>query len=102
MKTLYENILEGMKPGKSASQLHREAVAKITMAKIEHIPDYGMGQGIGLSLKEPPLIAQGDRTVFAEEMCFTLRLAVRDKDLGAVMIGNTVYLSGKEAELLTL
>ena len=101
VKTLYENILQGMKIGKRMSQLHRETMAKIAKAKLKEISGYGMGQGIGLSLKELPLIAKEDRTILADGMCLSLRLGIRDKELGVVMTGDTIYLSSKGPEVLT-
>ena len=76
-------------------------MSKVAKANVEHIPDYGLGQGIGLSPKELPVIAKGDRTVLDEGMCFSLRLGIRGKELGTIMTGNTIYLSKRGAEVLT-
>jgi Xaa-Pro aminopeptidase len=76
-------------------------MAKIVKANIEYVPDYGLGQGIGLSLKELPVIGKGDRNILDEGMCFSLRLDIRDKEIGRVMAGNTIYLSKRGAEVLT-
>lgn len=35
-------------------------------------------------------------------MCLTLRLGIKDKEKGALFIGNTIYLSKKGPEVLTL
>jgi Xaa-Pro aminopeptidase len=101
VKALYEKILQGMNIGKTMSQLHRETTTKIAKAKFEEISGYGMGQGIGLSLKELPLIAKEDRTVLADGMCLSLRLGIRDKELGAAMIGDTIYISKAGPGVLT-
>jgi len=101
VKTLYENILQGMKIGKRMSQFYRETRAKIAKVKFEEISGYGMGQGIGLGLKELPLIAKEDRNILADGMCLSLRLGIRDKELGAAMIGDTIYLTSKGPEVLT-
>ena len=101
VKALYEKILQGMNIGKTMSQLHRETTAKIAKARFEEISGYGMGQGIGLSLKELPLIAKEDRTVLADGMCLSLRLGIRDKELGAAMIGDTIYISKAGPGVLT-
>jgi Xaa-Pro dipeptidase len=101
VKTLYENILQGMKIGKRMSQFYRETRAKIAKVKFEEISGYGMGQGIGLGLKELPLIAKEDRNILADGMCLSLRLGIRDKELGSAMIGDTIYLSSKGPEVLT-
>jgi Xaa-Pro aminopeptidase len=101
VKTLYKNILQGMNIGKKMSQLYRDAMAKIAKAKFEEISGYGMGQGIGLSLKEIPLIAKEDRTLLADGMCLSLRLGIRDKELGAAMTGETISFSKAGHVVLT-
>ena len=68
---------------------------------LEYIPDYGLGEGIGLGIKERPLFTGEDDTPLREGTCFSLRLLVKDKALGAVMIGNTLHLTKKGAEILT-
>jgi Xaa-Pro aminopeptidase len=101
VKIVYEKMAEGMKVGKRISQFHRETTAKIVKANVEYVPDYGFGQGIGLSLKELPVIGKGDRNILDEGMCFSLRLDIRDKKIGRMMAGNTIYLSKRGAEVLT-
>ena len=101
VRTLYENILQGTKIGKRTSHLYRDAMAKIAKAKFEEIAGYGMGQGIGLGLKELPLIAREDRTLLADGMCLSLRLGVRDKEPGAAMTGETIFLSKAGPVVLT-
>jgi Xaa-Pro dipeptidase len=101
VKTVYESILKGMKIGKRASQLYRDAMGKIARTGFEEISGYGMGQGIGLSLKELPLIAREDRTLLAERMCLSLRLGIRDKELGMAMTGETICLSKAGPVVLT-
>jgi Xaa-Pro aminopeptidase len=76
-------------------------MAKIAKAKFKEIAGYGMGQGIGLGLKELPLIAREDRTLLADGMCLSLRLGVRDKEPGAAMTGETICLSKGGPVVLT-
>jgi Xaa-Pro aminopeptidase len=73
----------------------------IARAGFEEISGYGMGQGMGLSLKELPLIAKEDRTLLADGMCLSLRLGVRDKETGAAMTGETICLSKAGPVVLT-
>ncbi|MDI7258654.1 MAG: M24 family metallopeptidase [Thermodesulfobacteriota bacterium] len=101
VKTLYETITEGMNAGKKVSQFYRETMAKIKKAKFDILPDYGLGQGIGLSPKELPMIAKEDRNILDQGMCLSLRLGVCDKEIGSVMVGHTIYLSRRGAEVLT-
>jgi Xaa-Pro aminopeptidase len=65
------------------------------------LTEYGLGHGIGLSLEEPPLLTGDDVTVLRGGMCLTLRLAAKDRELGAVMIGETVHISNSGPEILT-
>ncbi len=101
VKTLVEAIVEGMSTGKKVSQFYRETMAKIKKANFDFIPDYGLGQGIGLSPKELPVIAKEDQSILNQGMCFSLSLGIRNKVMGPLMIGNTIYLSKKGAEVLT-
>ncbi len=101
IKTLYETIMEGMSTGKKISQFYKETMAKIKKGHFDFIPEYGLGQGIGLSPKEFPVIVKEDRNIFSQGMCFSLRLGIRDKETGPIMIGNTIYLSKKGPEVLT-
>ena len=99
---LYERLIRGIKPGKDSAQFYREAMREIKKSKAEFIPDYGLGEGIGLGIKEFPVFAPKKGVPLKEGNCFSLRLLVKDKTLGAVMIGNTVLLTKKGPEVLTL
>jgi Xaa-Pro aminopeptidase len=101
IKTLYEAIVGGMSSGKKVSQFYREIMVKIKKENFDFIPDYGLGQGIGLSPKEFPVIAKEDKSILNQGMCFSLRLGVRNKEKGPLMIGNTICLSKKRPEVLT-
>jgi Xaa-Pro dipeptidase len=98
---LYQQVLNGLIPGKTLSQFYIETMGKIRKSKLDHIPRYDLGQGIGLSSEEFPLIAAREKVVLREGMCLTLRLAIKDPEAGAVMIGNTVYVSKNGPEVLT-
>ena len=67
----------------------------------KHIPDYGLGNGIGLSLQELPFFEEKDTSRFSKGICFVLRLALQDQERGAMMIGNTICLSESGTEILT-
>jgi Xaa-Pro aminopeptidase len=101
VKTLYEKIMEGIKSRKKVSQFYRETMAKIKKANFDTLHDYGLGQGIGLSLKEFPVTAKEDRNILDQGMCLSLRLGVCNKEMGPIMIGNTIHLSRKGPEVLT-
>ncbi|OGP67073.1 MAG: hypothetical protein A2169_08125 [Deltaproteobacteria bacterium RBG_13_47_9] len=101
LETLYGKVIEGFRPGKTASQFHDEAIVQIRKEGAEYISGYGLGQGIGLSPREHPLIFNEDKTPLKEGMCLTLRLLLKEEGLGAMMIGNTLHLTKKGPEVLT-
>jgi Xaa-Pro aminopeptidase len=98
---VYEKSFSGMKPEKAVSQLYDEVLGNIQQSGFEHIPVYGLGQGIGLSLQESPIINDKDHTRMNEGMCFTMRLAVKNGETGTIMIGDTFLLSERGPERLT-
>ncbi len=102
---LYQRITAAMQPGKPIAQFYKEAVKEIgrkTGRSQGHgLPVYGLGNGIGLGLKEFPAISGQETGELAKGMCFALRLAVEGQNAGAAMVGNTVYLSEKGPEVLT-
>ena len=100
-EALYGELLDGIKTDKPVSEFCEEARAKIGAREVDYIPEYGFGQGIGLSLQEFPLISEVEESLLREGMCLTLRLAVQDKAMGAVMAGNTIHLTKEGPEVLT-
>ncbi len=98
---LYERIAAKLTPGKTISQFCNEMMSEIGASRLEHIPDYGLGQGIGLSPEELPLINAENAGQLEQGMCLTMRLAVRDKQMGAVMIGNTINIAEDGLKILT-
>ncbi len=97
----YQKIMGMLKPGKPVSRFYREAVSELEKSGTGYVPDYGLGQGIGQSTNELPVITEEDASELKEGMCLTLRLLMRDKEMGAFMIGNTIHLSKDGPELLT-
>ena len=101
VKALYERIREGVEDGKKISLFRRESLQKIKKAGFDILPDYGLGQGIGLSPKEPPMIAKEDRSILKAGMCLSLLLGVRNKAMGPTLLGETICLSRIGPEVLT-
>jgi len=101
VKALYERIQERMENGKRIVLFRREALQRVKKAGFDILSDYGLGQGIGLSPKEPPMIAREDRSVLKAGMCLSLFLGVRNKEMGATAMGETIYLSRTGPEVLT-
>ncbi len=100
-KALYQKIAGSIAAGKRVSEFYTRAMAKIKRSKLSLIKEYGLGQGIGLSPHETPVITEEEATAFKAGMCFTLRLALTNPELGAAMIGETIHLSPGGFEVLT-
>lgn len=100
-KVLHEKIINGLTAGKSISTFYKETLTRIKRSKHDWLPDYGLGQGIGLSLEEPPFFRKDDPTLLKKGMCFALRLALKDGDSGVLMLGETIHLSRSGPEILT-
>lgn len=98
---LYSQIIQEMRLGKKISQFYQETVAEVKATHRASIHQYGLGQGIGLSLHEPPLLTEEETKPFREGMCLTFRLAIKNEGKNSMMIGNTIYLSKGGPEILT-
>lgn len=101
ISALYERIVNGMRPEKTSSQFYHETMEELKKENIDYIPEYGLGQGIGLSPQEFPVISGEDHTLLREGMTFSLRLSIKNKDMGAIMTGNTIHLTKQGPEILT-
>jgi Xaa-Pro aminopeptidase len=101
VNSLYNRIIGSVTPGKKVSQFYRDALDRIKANSMDVILEYGLGQGIGLSLQEPPFLTAEDPAQLQEGMCMTFRLALKNRELGAIMIGDTVHLSKGGPEVLT-
>lgn len=101
IKALYTRIIETIKPGKTISHFCKETVTEMKATHQDAIHDYGLGQGIGLSLQELPLLTEEETNRFEEGMCLTLRLGIKNREKGSMMTGNTIYLSKDGPEVLT-
>jgi Xaa-Pro aminopeptidase len=97
----YGRIIDFLRPGITASQFHKEAVTRLRKEKTGYLLDYGLGQGIGLSPREYPVLSKDDKTPLKEGMCLTFRLLVKEEGLGAMMTGNTLLLTKKGPQILT-
>ena len=98
---LYEKILQMIKPGVAVSQVYKDALGEMQKSPMEYLPQYGLGQGIGLGPRELPRLTMESQDHFIENMCFTLRLVLKDKENVSLMTGDTILLSKNHRELLT-
>ena len=98
---VYARALNAIKPGMKVSRLGKDLLEDVRRSGLELLRDYGLGNGIGLSLNEPPVISDKGAQRLKEGMCLALRLAVSHKTYGSVMLGNTLIAGKNGAEVLT-
>ncbi len=102
LESLYKRSIECLQPGKAISQSCKDIRDEIQKSGADVIDDYGLGQGIGLSLKERPFLREDAKGALEEGMCLSLRLGIRDQKMGALMMGNTFRVSKTGLEGLAL
>jgi Xaa-Pro aminopeptidase len=98
---LYLQVISEMKPEKKASAYHEAVHSEFKNSGLESISDYGLGQGIGLDLHEPPYLNDSDQTRMKSGMCVAIRLTMKDNKIGAIMTGDTFLLTENGPEKLT-
>jgi Xaa-Pro aminopeptidase len=101
IRALYKRVVNGLRPDKKVSQFYKEALSEVKKEGVIDIPDYGLGQGIGLSPQECPVINEKDNSLLGESMTAAIRLLIKDKDMGAITIGNTIHLTKQGPKILT-
>ena len=101
LQTLSAGVRAELKSGCRTSQFYQAALTRIAESGREFLSDYGLGQGIGLGPEEYPVLAQDDQATLREGMTLSFHLGIHDSELGAMMNGDTIYLSRKGCEILT-
>ncbi len=101
IETLYGSVVGHMEVGKSIAQSYQEVMEDLTKSRIDYLLEYGLGEGLGLSLREWPVIHEGAKGELKEGMCFTIRVAAKEKIRGGVIVGNTFCVSKTGVEWLT-
>lgn len=101
LRTLAADITAELQPGQGTSQFYRIAQERIAESGYKCLSDYGMGQGVGLSPEEAPVLSLDDKATLYGGMALVLQLGVKDSKLGAVVNGETIYLSRTDCEILT-
>ena len=101
VRTLYHRVVAGLNAGKEVSLFCSEVSALAASAYGHIFHEYGLGNGIGLSLRESPLLSRTETSRFQEGMCLSLRLAIKGDETGLALTGETIYLSPDGPEVLT-
>jgi Xaa-Pro aminopeptidase len=98
---VYSRVLETVKAGNAVSHVYKAIVDEARLSGFELLSDYGVGNGIGLSLNEAPIISEKGAQKLRDGMCLALRLGIKDKTYGSVMFGNTLLVGKNGAEVVT-
>jgi Xaa-Pro aminopeptidase len=101
LSATYERMTACLQSGKTGADCYREILHQWKKDGVEGLLDYGLGEGIGLGTSEMPFINDETSRLLVAGMCFSLRLALKHRDYGALMIGDTFCLSEKGLDILT-
>jgi Xaa-Pro aminopeptidase len=93
--------VEAIKPGMTVAEVHNLIAEHAKQPGFELLADYGVGNGVGLSLNELPVVSVKGAQRLKEGMCLAVRLPVRDKTYGKVMFGSTIIVGKNGAEPVT-
>ena len=101
LEALYGRVAAAFKPGKALSRCVKDALVEVEKSKMVYAGQFGLAQGIGLSVEEGPLFEEEGKGDLEEGICFTLRLCVKDEAMSDAMLGNTFCVSHGQVESLT-
>ena len=77
--------------GVSVSEWARAAGATMSASEMKSLAPYGLGQGIGVSPEEPPVLSADSHATIQLGMCLVLRAALTG-DRGLVLHGETLVV----------
>jgi Xaa-Pro aminopeptidase len=95
----FNAVAANLKPGRTAAEYVRAAVSQMGALHAELIEEYGLGNGIGITVKEPPILSAGDETTIEPGMCIALRVALPDPRGGFVLRSETVVVEKDGASM---
>lgn len=98
---LYIKIIKSIKPGELISEFYHKTLGEIEKSGYIYIPDYGLGNGIGLSLEEFPFLKEKEEKRFFSGMCISLHLPLKDKKEKYFMLGDTILINESGPTILT-
>ena len=94
-------IIERLKLGTKASELHRAAVEYV---RKELDPGYkrgNVGHGVGIELYDHPVLSEDDHTPLAPGMTFSIEVPYHKIGLGGLNIEDSVLVTQKGCEIIT-
>ncbi len=98
---LLTSTLEAVRPGMTVAEVQSLIAERAARSGFEVLADYALGNGVGLSLNELPVVSAKGAQKLKEGMCLAIRVPVRDKTLGKVMFGSTVIVGKDGVEVVT-
>lgn len=93
----FQAVTSNLRPGRSVAEFVRCSELEMGPANAALIQEYGIGNGIGVTLREWPVFSlqsesSPDDTPIERGMCFSVRLALPDARTGFVIRGDTVIV----------
>jgi len=101
VRDAYAQALNEIKAGMKIADVCRALTESAQRSGFEMLADYALGNGIGLSLNEQPVVRAKSAQKLKEGMCLALRLPVRDRTFGKVMFGSTLIVGKDGVEAVT-
>lgn len=95
----FQSLMARLKPGQTAAEYARTALARMGPSHAALIEEYGLGNGIGITWKEPPILSSEDQTTIEPGMCIALRAAAADRQEALVLRSDTVVVEKDGASL---
>ena len=90
---ILNTLRQSLATGERAAEYYRKALKEIEGPGLSLVDDYGLMQGIGLSLEEAPFFGENAEGAIEPGMCFSIRLPLKDEKTGTVMTGTTVAVT---------
>ena len=102
MMTLQQTAFDALRPGRTMAEVEDEVSRAFVDLGVAHMQRHHTGHSIGLDFHEAPFIDQGDPTVLAENMVFTIEPGLYVPGLGGFRHSDTVVIRAGGCERLTV
>ncbi len=110
LREVADHLIESLRPGLTTGEAFAISQARALELDLEEsfmafasgVKAHFVGHGIGLELNEPPLLARRGDTVLQEGMVLAIEMHVMEPDGLTMKLEDTVQLTARGAQLLTL
>jgi Xaa-Pro dipeptidase len=89
--TRFRAFTTGLRPGVNIAQWTEAALATMSPAERTAIAPYGLGEGIGITPEEWPILSADTDLTIESGMCFNVRAAFESPD-GLILHGDTIVV----------